>query len=159
MYCRCIRDHWPAPTVLTKRKQNYVSRRLNTKYGFMFVLPRVMARDLAMSSVHVSHRPTSNEWYIRTSTQSTKYIYILNRPFWEKIFLRLSWKEGLHCFDVRRKMWLAELYERQQTFLNGEKSICNPHSPLPIQMPQMMYGKWEQCETYQNSWNLSSFSG
>ena len=30
----------------------------------MFVSLRVMDRDLAMSSVHVSHRQTFNEWYI-----------------------------------------------------------------------------------------------
>ena len=44
-------------------RSNYFWQKHNEIRG-MFVSLRVMDRDLAMSSVHVSHRQTFSEWYI-----------------------------------------------------------------------------------------------
>ena len=49
-------------------------------------------------------------------------------------------------------MRVAELYESwQKNFLNGEKSICNPHSHLPIQMPG------DDVWKARPMWNISTF--
>ena len=73
---------------------------------------------------------TDIQWmvYIQTSIESTEHFHSQLIYFcWRHYYFGWNWKEGL-CFDVWRRMWVAELYERQQNFLNGEKSICNPHS-------------------------------
>ena len=61
----------------------------------MFVSLRVMDRDLAMSSVHVSHRQTFSEWYIhKVQMVGSKW----------KEFVLFNFMKESRCFDVWGKM-------------------------------------------------------
>ena len=56
----------------------------------MFVSPRVMDRDLAMSSVHVSHRQTFSEWYIHKVQMVGSKCLILERICFVQLYERKS---------------------------------------------------------------------
>ena len=88
----------------------------------MFVSLRVMDRDLAMSSVHVSHRQTFSEWYIHKVQMVGSKCLILERI----CFVQLYERKSLFWCVGKNARW--KCMKGRQTFLNGEKSICNRHS-------------------------------
>ena len=88
----------------------------------MFVSLRVMDRDLAMSSVHVSHRQTFSEWYIHKVQMVGSKCLILERI----CFVQLYKRKSLFWCVGKNARW--KCMKGRQTFLNGEKSICNRHS-------------------------------
>ena len=71
----------------------------------MFVSLRVMDRDLAMSSVHVSHRQTFSEWYIHKVQMVGSKCFILERI----CFVQLFWY-------VRRKMRGGSVWKAGKLF-------------------------------------------
>ena len=89
----------------------------------MFVSLRVMDRDLAMSSVHVSHRQTFSEWYIHKVQMVGSKCLILERICFVQLYER---KSLFWCVVEKNARW--KCMKGRQTFLNGEKSICNRHS-------------------------------
>ena len=90
----------------------------------MFVSLRVMDRDLAMSSVHVSHRQTFSEWYIHKVQMVGSKCLILERICFVQLYEKK--KSLFWCVVEKNARW--KCMKGRQTFLNGEKSICNRHS-------------------------------
>ena len=80
---RIFQDMTDSPTKKSRwyvqiHRSNFLWQKHNEIRG-MFVSLRVMDRDLAMSSVHVSHRQTFNEWYIHKVQMAGSKRLILER--------------------------------------------------------------------------------
>ena len=95
-------------------RSNFLWQKHNEIRG-MFVSLRVMDRDLAMSSVHVSHRPTFSEWYIHKVQMAGSKCFIFERI----CFVQLYEKKVavLMCGEK----CAVEVYERQANFSEWRK--------------------------------------
>ena len=103
----------------------------------MFVSLRVMDRDLAMSSVHVSHRQTFSEWYIHKVQMIGSKCLILERICFVQLYEKK--KSLFWCVVEKNARW--KCMKGRQTFLNGEKSICNRHSFFQYKWNIRLIGK------------------
>ena len=116
-------------------RSNFLWQKHNEIRG-MFVSLRVMDRDLAMSSVHVSHRQTFSEWYIHKVQMVGFKCLILERI----CFVQLYGRKSLYwCVVEKNARW--KCMKGRQTFLNGEKSICNRHSFFQYKWNIRLIGK------------------
>ena len=115
-------------------------------------LPRVMGCDLVMSSVHLSQRQTFNEWCMLYTAhrllQKVQSIFILNYLF---LFVRGKRKKVSVLMCGEKCEWRNCMKVGRKTF-SMEKNQFVTHTPLfQYKCQEMMYGKRDQCETYQHS--------
>ena len=117
-------------------RSNFLWQKHNEIRG-MFVSLRVMDRDLAMSSVHVSHRQTFSEWYIHKVQMIGSKCLILERICFVQLYEKK--KSLFWCVVEKNARW--KCMKGRQTFLNGEKSICNRHSFFQYKWNIRLIGK------------------
>ena len=91
-----------------------------------------------------------------TETDIQWMVYITQTSIWRKYkafsFVCQTKRKKVSVLMCEEKCEWRNCMKGRKTFLNGEKSICNPHSQiLPIQMPR------DDIWKIRAMWNISTF--